>query len=338
MLTAATPDGRPLALIVDDDATTRALLAGLLRPIAHSAVAVDTVAATEFLAAAAADATLPDIVLMDVTLPGEDGIAATARLKADPRFADLPIVVVTADSGDATLEAAFAAGATDYLCKPVRPADLRARVRSAVLLGRELGARRRSEAALRQVTRGLEEANLRLRDISERDPLTGLANRRRFGDAFATEWRRAHRDGRPLSIAVIDVDHFKLYNDRLGHQAGDTCLAAVAAAARDSVHRAGDLAARWGGEEFVLLLPETSEDGAAAVAEHLRALLAARALAHPAAAGACVTVSVGVACAEGIALMGDTAGLFAAADRAMYEAKATGRDRVVRASTLPPFP
>jgi diguanylate cyclase (GGDEF)-like protein len=165
----------------------------------------------------------------------------------------------------------------------------------------------------------LEEANERLQRLSLLDGLTGIANRRRFDEALEVEWRRGLRSRRPIALLLIDIDHFKPYNDSHGHQAGDDCLRRVAGLLRDSLQRAGDLVARYGGEEFAVLLPDTDAGHATRTAEMLRARIAE---ASP------ITISVGgtsTAPPPG----GSAHALVAAADEALYEAKRSGRNRVV---------
>jgi diguanylate cyclase (GGDEF)-like protein len=169
------------------------------------------------------------------------------------------------------------------------------------------------------ITHDLEEANERLHRLSMIDALTAVPNRRRFDELLDIEWRRAFRSERPLSLLMIDIDQFKQYNDRNGHQSGDDCLRAVAAALTDALHRAGDVVARYGGEEFIVLLPDTDLAHAAQTAEMLRARVA----------GDCpVTISVGVA-----SMLPDrqteASALIATADEALYRAKREGRNRVV---------
>lgn len=164
-----------------------------------------------------------------------------------------------------------------------------------------------------------------LRRLTGVDELTGLANRRQLNEALAREWRRAGREHRPLAAIMIDVDGFKGYNDRHGHQAGDECLRRVAAVVRGSIHRPGDLAARFGGDELAVLLPGTDLAGALAWAEKARREIAAIDL--PAAPGRRVTASFGVA-AEVPRPDAPAGALIAAADRALYEAKQAGRDCV----------
>lgn len=170
------------------------------------------------------------------------------------------------------------------------------------------------------------------------DGLTGLANRRRFDEGLAQEWRRAAREQNSLSLLMIDVDHFKLYNDRYGHQRGDECLRAVAAAIAGSARRAGDVAARYGGEEFAVLLPGADATAAAGPAEDLRAAIEAVGLQHSGnPANGIVTVSVGVATMTPVPEAGGyrPEDLVAAADAALYEAKHAGRNRVVAWTAFP---
>ena len=174
-----------------------------------------------------------------------------------------------------------------------------------------------------------------LRNLATQDGLTGIANRRSFDDVLAREWARALRDGRPLSLLMVDIDYFKRYNDRFGHPAGDECLRRVAQAIAGAVGRAGDQAARYGGEEFALILPNTDAAAAAVVAEKVRCAVAALGLPHPASdVAAFVTVSVGAATviptrASAPSLQhGGAATLVARADTALYQAKAGGRNRV----------
>ncbi len=178
----------------------------------------------------------------------------------------------------------------------------------------------------------LADANCRLYSLSATDGLTGIANRRAFDEALQKEWSRASRNGTELSLLMIDVDFFKAFNDMYGHPAGDSCLCRSAVAIQAGLRRPPDLAARFGGEEFVALLPGTTPHGARDVAERLRRDVEALAIPHLGSPNARVTVSIGVACV--IPQPGDAAmGLIEAADQALYRAKHTGRNRV-----FPNFP
>ncbi|WP_087723796.1 sensor domain-containing diguanylate cyclase [Pandoraea sp. PE-S2T-3] len=183
----------------------------------------------------------------------------------------------------------------------------------SILLRRQGKRRKQAEAALQQ--------------MASTDPLTGLANRRTLDEAYDREWRRAVRERAPLSLLFIDVDHFKTFNDRYGHPAGDDALVAVAHAISDSIRRPGDFAGRYGGEEFMVILPKTDAGGARDVAERVRATVRAAAIAHEGSEHGRVTISIGIA-GTGAMPTGTPDLLLQAADEALYSAKREGRDRV----------
>jgi len=182
------------------------------------------------------------------------------------------------------------------------------------------------ERKVAERTGALQAANEQLELLAITDPLTGLANRRRLTDVLEAEWRRSIRPQTPIAVAMIDVDHFKLYNDRYGHPAGDECLRTVAAAI-SATTRETDVVARYGGEEFAVVLPSTDERDAAASAERVRAAVAGLALPHASAARSIVTVSVGVA-ATVPSFASTPEQLVKYADSQLYEAKRAGRNRV----------
>ncbi len=171
-----------------------------------------------------------------------------------------------------------------------------------------------------------------LQKRSATDGLTGLANRRSFDEAIEQEWQRSRRQRETLALLMVDIDHFKKHNDQYGHQAGDECLRLVARTLASTARRAGDLPARYGGEEFVVLLPASSIEGAAALAERIRVAVERLRLPYlEASAGRHVSVSIGVAaCVPGQS--GSPSSLVAAADEALYQAKAVGRNQVIVAS------
>lgn len=185
----------------------------------------------------------------------------------------------------------------------------------------------------------LQGAQFALQDLADTDQLTQVANRRHFDRKFKAEWRRAMREGTPISLLLLDVDHFKKYNDTLGHQAGDDCLVKIAACLKSVTRRPADLAARYGGEEFAVLLPVTEQKDAVMLAERLRNKIENLRIEHPGSDQGIVTVSIGVSCCEpGYDFTGETpeeeqdiifpAMLLTAADNAMYVAKRQGRNRV----------
>ncbi len=181
---------------------------------------------------------------------------------------------------------------------------------------------------LAEANRALTKANGQLEVLSRTDGLLGIANRPCFDETLAQEWRRARRDWTPLGLLMLDVDHFKLYNDAYGHPAGDRCLQSVARAATAALRRPGDLLARYGGEELAVLLPNTAADGVRTVALNIIAELAALRLPHAASPVAdYVTVSIGAATMTP-GTQENATRLVAAADRALYAAKEAGRNRV----------
>ena len=178
----------------------------------------------------------------------------------------------------------------------------------------------------------LNEALEQMERMAATDGLTGLSNRRHFDAVAHDEWRRCEREHQPLSVLLLDADHFKLFNDRYGHLAGDACLCAIASQLAAAVRRPADLAVRYGGEEFLLLMPLTDPTGAQRVAERVRAVISDLAIAHEGNPAGIVTASIGVA----TAWPKDTktgprtvSALLSAADTALYEAKSLGRNRVV---------
>jgi diguanylate cyclase (GGDEF)-like protein len=289
-------------LIADDDPLNRQVLAELLKPEYTVLLAKNGAQALERAARHA-----PDLVLLDVMMPDMDGFEVLRRLRADPHTAQLAVIFVSGLDRPEDEANGLKLGAADYIAKPFNATVVMARVALHLQMVRQ--------------RRMLE----RLANI---DGLTELANRRRFDELYAQEWERAQRSRLPLSVALLDIDAFKQYNDHYGHPAGDRALRAVARVARQSVDRAGDLAARYGGEEFVLLLPATDAAQARHLVERLCAGIAALALAHAASSVAPVlTVSVGGA-TLGSHGMESAAALFEAADSHLYRAKQAGRNRV----------
>ncbi|WP_088287167.1 diguanylate cyclase [Ideonella sp. A 288] len=185
---------------------------------------------------------------------------------------------------------------------------------------RDAEQRRRAEDALGQV-------NAELSALAATDALTGLPNRRQFDTTLQKEWYRALRDGAPLGLLMVDVDHFKSLNDLFGHQVGDLFLARVGAVIRDNVRRAGDMAARFGGEEFAIVLPGTAVAGAMEIAEHIRQAVASADFSSIVVGGYSVSVSIGVAASVPMAGAG-VSSLVHSADAALYQAKRNGRNRV----------
>lgn len=291
-------------LIVDDVPTNVQILADALRKDYRIKVASNGLAALEI----ARRTPHPDLILMDVMMPEMDGLEACRQLKQHPGTKNIPVIFVTAKADESDEEYGLNLGAVDYITKPFSIAITRARIRNHLQLKRQ--------------------ADL-LESLSFIDPLTGIPNRRRLDEALDAEWRRATRDKTPLALLMIDIDHFKQYNDHYGHGVGDACLVSVAGALADGVARAGDLIARFGGEEFVAILPETDQEAALMIGERLRKQVADMKLEH-AHSGVAPYVTVSIGCA---ALVPDEdnsgpSNLLEAADRQLYKAKQAGRNRV----------
>ncbi len=276
-----------------------------------------------------------DLILMDVSLPGIDGLSATQRIKAEPRLRDIPLILVMEQAEPDVLKRGLDAGAIDFIVRPFQDIEILARVLVGLRLKLEMDARKARERELNEVREGLERANRELERLSSIDGLTGVANRRLFDRRLTEEWERARRDGSELGLLMIDVDHFKAFNDAGGHQSGDDCLKRAAAALAGAVKRTVDLVARYGGEEFAVLLPGRALPGAVLVAEQLRKAVEDLAIPHPkSTVGPRVTISAGAASLTPAPGIGPAA-LVAAADRALYRAKEGGRNTVRSAQAAP---
>jgi two-component system chemotaxis family response regulator WspR len=276
----------------------------------------------------------PMVILQDLVMPGMDGLMLLGLLRSNPATKAVPVIVLSTKEDPKIKSEAFAIGASDYLVKFPDRIELLARVRAHA---RSFVAQEQRDHALRELRAlkiELERKNAELEALSCRDGLTGVLNRRGFDDFFSKEWLRAVREHSDLGLLLIDIDHFKGYNDNYGHQEGDECLRRVAFALGASLKRASDVVARYGGEEFAVILPDTGLDGCEAIAESLRATVEGLRLNHAySSVAAHVTISVGVASvipAPGQSMQA----LVRDADRALYQAKAAGRNRCVRAEAI----
>ncbi len=294
---------RPMILIVDDVPTNVKILAEALTALYRIKVASNGADALKIVYREQ-----PDLILLDVMMPEMDGFEVCRRLKADLRSQKIPVIFATAMNSESDEEQGLNLGAVDYITKPFVIPIAKARIRNHIRLK--------------------QQADL-LESLSLLDALTGIPNRRRFDEALVLEWKRATRDATPLSLIMIDIDHFKQYNDHYGHGAGDLCLQRVAAELVKSAVRPGDLVARYGGEEFVVILPETGSEAARQIAERLRERIEKLKLPHAySETEPVITISAGVATQteSGENLLPKM--LHDTADKALYRAKAKGRNCV----------
>ncbi|MET0290566.1 MAG: diguanylate cyclase [Pseudoxanthomonas sp.] len=307
----AIPSGLPAParariLVVDDQPLNIHAMHRVFRSEHEICMATSGAQALEFCRA-----TPPDLILMDVLMPGMSGLEVCRALKEDPATEHIPVIFVTGLSTQDEENRCWEVGCVDFITKPVNITTMRNRVRVHLLLK--------------------QQSDL-LRQTAWLDGLTGLANRRQFDERLEKEWSRCQRAGCAMSLVVIDIDHFKRYNDRYGHLAGDDTLRRVAGAVRDAARRPSDLPVRLGGEEFVLLLPEIEHDGARVVAERLEADIRALQIPHADGEDSVVSVSVGYATghpSQDTSLRADS--LVGRADVALYAAKTAGRARAMSA-------
>lgn len=249
----------------------------------------------------------PDLILLDVMMPDMDGYEVCKLLKAEPKLGSIPVIFITALTDVEDETHGLDLGAVDYISKPFKEAIVRARVRTQLKL---------------------KSQHDTLEKMSILDGLTSIPNRRAFDERLDQDWRRSLRSGEPLAMVMIDIDHFKLYNDTYGHLVGDDCLRRVAETLSNGLYRVGDFVGRFGGEEFVCLLSGININGLSVVSERLRASIEALQRPHGA-SSTCpwVTVSVGAAICRPTQEM-TPSDLSKAADLQLYTAKQRGRNQV----------
>lgn len=297
-------------LLVEDSATIRYAMCMYIESAGHETL----VAESGEQALQILDTTPVDMVIMDVEMPGLNGFETTRLIREWLGDHWIPIIFVTGKSEASSLEEGISAGGDDYLIKPVNEIILNAKIR----------AMERITAMRNQMA----ELNRELTILSQYDGLTELHNRRTFEEKATEIWEISRRNKTPLSIVIMDIDHFKLYNDCYGHQAGDECIRQVAKILKKCLNRAGDLVARYGGEEFIAVLPNTTEAGATHICELIRKTVEKSAIKHrDSSCSEVVTISIGSS------VVNYTTGTdldfqINLADQALYESKEQGRNRL----------
>lgn len=275
-----------------------------------------------------AEKTQPTVILQDLVMPGVDGLTLVRQYRANPLTADIPIIVLSSKEDAMVKRDAFATGVNDYMVKLPDTIELIARIRYHSRSYNNQLQRDAAYRALRESQQQLQKSNFELQRLTNTDGLTSIANRRYFDDYLGAEWRRAKRMKEEISLLLIDVDNFKLYNDTYGHVAGDLVLKQVARAMEASAVRSSDLSARFGGEEFSVILPNTTIEGARAAGEKVREMIANLQIDHSHSATGTLTVSIGVATM--VPEESDTqSDLIHRADTRLYRAKQGGKNRVV---------
>jgi diguanylate cyclase (GGDEF) domain len=297
-------------LLVEDSPTLRYATSALIRAAGHEPV----IAESGEQALQVVDKMPVDMIIMDVEMPGLDGFETTRLIREWLGEHWIPIIFVTGLSEDENLREGIEAGGDDYLIKPV----------SQVILNAKIRAMERILAMRDQMNKLNHELTL----LSQRDSLTQLYNRRTFDEKAEEAWRIATRNKAPITLILLDIDHFKQYNDEYGHSAGDTVIRHIATALKRCLHRPSDVVARYGGEEFIAILPGTPKEGAHFVAERIRKTIEALNIKHRGSlTSEKVTASVGVSVTNyttGTTLFDQ----INKADEALYKAKENGRNTV----------
>lgn len=290
-------------LIVDDSVENIDILVSIFKDDYMVAAALNGQKAL-----AMAQKTLPDLILLDIMMPEMDGYEVCARLKKNDATKNIPVIFVTASMETLDELKAFKMGAVDYITKPFQPVVVKTRVRTHL---------------------NLKEKNDMLEALASLDGLTNIYNRRKFDQTLTKEWKRALRNQEDLSLILIDIDHFKQFNDNYGHMNGDECLIKVARTLQSTINRPGDFLGRYGGEEFVVVLPGTDLKGGQAIAESFRQAIINLNIGHEYSKVAeYLTISIGVATIRPQKESTGPAALIEAADKMMYTSKENGRNQV----------
>jgi len=249
----------------------------------------------------------PDLILLDVVMPDMNGFQVLSELKKSDMTRNIPVIFITGQNSSEDEVKGLKLGAADYITKPIVDIILEARIHTHM--------------------QNIEQMRT-IRRMSTTDELTGLPNRRYFNDQINREWNRSIRETSWISLLLIDIDRFKIYNDTYGHQQGDALLQAAARIFKGALKRTPDVIARWGGEEFAMLLPRTASDGAVDVAERIRDSFERLFVPLPDGTPTNATLSIGINSEQPIINELPASGFISKADKALYLAKKTGRNRV----------
>jgi two-component system chemotaxis family response regulator WspR len=279
----------------------------------------------------------PTVILQDLVMPGVDGLTLVRQYRANPATRDIPVIVLSTKEEPAIKSEAFAAGANDYLVKLPDNIELLARIRYHSKSYLNQVQRDQAYRALRHSQQQLQIKNLELQRLSNQDGLTGLSNRRYFDEYIESQWKLAIRDQNPISLLMIDVDSFKQYNDTYGHLKGDEVLKTIATVMQQHFMRPTDLTARFGGEEFAVIMPATALSPLPSLGESLRRSVEDLCILHSASSvSEYITVSIG-----GTSMIPQSTESFLLlidlADEALYQAKKQGKNQVVTYGQDRPF-
>jgi len=300
-------------LLVEDDPVQASATKEILQKVGY-----DVILAEDGITAIKAVKTeKPDIILLDVILPGMDGYEICRWLKIEETTKGIPVIMLTVKKELSDKISGLHIGADDYLPKPYNELELNARI-YALLRTKAL------QDELRMKNRQLEELLHKVNYMAITDALTGLYNRRRFHDVLTSEFERARRYTTSFSLVMLDIDHFKRVNDVFGHSAGDNVLQEVASILKNSI-REIDTASRYGGEEFMVILPNTARENALVVAERIRLMIGQHAFGG---IDRNITVSIGISGMPDAKVESEEK-LIRCADFALYRAKQLGRNRTV---------
>ena len=312
-------------LIVDDESINVSILVEMLNDKYNLLGATDGATALEI---ANSDENV-DLILLDIIMPGMDGSEVAHQLKHNKKTSEIPFIFLTTKSDTQSIVKGFQEGAVDYISKPFAKEELLARVHNHLQLHKLNGELLDALRALQEKIDELNQSKRALKELSITDEMTKLYNRRYFNEVFKKEFNRAKRENKSISFLMLDVDHFKLYNDVYGHQKGDNVLSKIGKVLNSFSKRAGDFAFRLGGEEFGIIFHENGAKQALKFANNL--LKAVESLKIPHAnnsASKFVTVSIGLVY-KNIDKTTTVVTIYKEADDSLYEAKKSGRNRVV---------